>query len=238
MKPFKFKQFAVEHDRCAMKVGTDGVLLGAWSDLSHCPQSILDVGSGSGIVALMLAQRSAAQIVDAVEIETEAYEQCVDNFENSTWGDRLFCYHASFQEFVEEMMDEEYDLIVSNPPFFEGTESEMETARELARFTFELPFQSLLHGVSTLLSDRGKFCVVVPYDREREFLNEAQEVNLCLEKITRVKGTTDSTFKRSLIQLSKGVNKKYKEEVLVLEIERHVYTPEYIELVKDFYLKL
>jgi len=118
-KPFQFKQFTVQQDRCAMKIGTDGVLLGAWASIDHSPGSILDIGAGTGIISLMLAQRSEAFQIDAIEIEENAYEQTVDNFEASDWGDRLFCYHAGFDEFVEEMQDEEqYDLIISNPPFY------------------------------------------------------------------------------------------------------------------------
>ncbi len=117
MKPFKFKQFTVEQDRCAMKIGTDGVLLGAWVSVNKNPFSILDIGAGTGIIALQLAQRCNAEMVDAIEIDENAYEQCVDNFENSPWGDSLFCYHASLEEFVDEIEDK-YDLIISNPPFY------------------------------------------------------------------------------------------------------------------------
>ena len=116
-KPFYFKKFSISQDRCAMKVGTDSVLLGAWSSLNHSPKTILDIGSGTGILALILAQRSFAEIIDAIEIEAEAYEQCVHNFESSNWADRLFCYHASLEEFIVEI-DESYDLIISNPPFY------------------------------------------------------------------------------------------------------------------------
>ncbi len=117
-KPFKFKQFTVQQDRSAMKIGTDGVLLGAWTNIDHFPETILDIGAGTGVISLMLAQRSEAIQIDAIEIEENAYEQTVENFEASNWGDRLFCYHAGFDEFVEEMQDEEqYDLIISNPPF-------------------------------------------------------------------------------------------------------------------------
>ena len=103
-----------------MKVGTDGVLLGAWCAVDDFPDSILDVGSGTGLIALMMAQRTDAMTIDAVEIDEQAYEQTVENFEQSDWGDRLFCYHSSFQEFAEEMAEEEeqYDLIISNPPFY------------------------------------------------------------------------------------------------------------------------
>ena len=117
---FKFKEFSIHQDKTAMKIGTDAVLLGAWVFLENEIDSILDVGSGTGIIALMLAQRSFALIIDAVEIDNDAYEQTVTNFENSNWGDRLYCYHSSFQNFADEIAeeDETYDLIISNPPFY------------------------------------------------------------------------------------------------------------------------
>ena len=102
---FKFKQFSVEQDKSAMKVGTDGVLLGAWTPLINNPYNILDIGAGTGLISLMLAQRSYAEQIDAIEIEENAFEECVDNFENSPWGDRLFCYHAGLDEFVEELQE-------------------------------------------------------------------------------------------------------------------------------------
>jgi len=156
--PFRFKEFSIAQDKCAMKIGTDGVLLGAWTPILSEVNSILDIGTGTGIIALMLAQRSFAETVDALEIDEDAYEQAVDNFENSPWGDRLFCYHAAFDEFVEEMQDEKYDLIVSNPPYFPHTSaSEITTPRETARSQASLPFEELLHGVSLLLSETGTF---------------------------------------------------------------------------------
>ena len=108
-KPFQFKQFSVAQDQCAMKNGTDAVLLGAWADLDSQPNSILDIGAGTGVLALMMAQRGTAELIDALEIDSAAYEQCVGNFEASDWGDRLFCYHASLDEFTEEIEDQ-YDL--------------------------------------------------------------------------------------------------------------------------------
>ena len=140
---FQFKQFTIHQDQCAMKVGTDGVLLGAWISLQHQPESILDIGAGTGLIALQLAQRSTAGLIDAIELDEDAYEQCVANFEASPWGDRLFCYHAGFDEFVDEM-DEQYDLIVSNPPFYAEEVSSGNTSRDQARQNSSLPFDELI----------------------------------------------------------------------------------------------
>ena len=138
-KPFQFKQFTVHQDRCAMKVGTDGVLLGAWTSLEHQPDSILDIGAGTGLIALQMAQRSPAELIDAIELDEAAYEQCVANFEASAWSDRLFCYHAGLDEFVDEI-DDQYDLIVSNPPFYSENVSSGDASRDQARQNNSLPF--------------------------------------------------------------------------------------------------
>ena len=129
-----------------MKVGTDAVLLGAWCSLENYPDSILDVGSGTGIIALMLAQRSDAMTIDAVEVEEKAYEQSVENFELSNWSDRLYCYNASFEDFVIEMSEEEekYDAIISNPPFYANAFETEDNARNKARFTSSLSFENLI----------------------------------------------------------------------------------------------
>lgn len=241
-QPFKFKQFTVEQDRCAMKIGTDGILLGAWVNI-HNTYSILDIGAGTGVIALILAQRSEAETIDAIEIDGDAYEQCVDNFENSPWSDRLFCYHAALEEFAEEMEEEEYDLIISNPPFFEPpifpktSEDLSSQSRQTARYYDALPFEELLEYSSGLLSKEGNFAVVIPFSAEEKFLQIAAEVNLYPNRITHVRGTNDSSIKRSLLQLSFTEGIAEKDE-LVIEISRHNYTPEYIDLVKDFYLKM
>ncbi|HFS67597.1 MAG TPA: methyltransferase domain-containing protein, partial [Flavobacteriia bacterium] len=139
---FNFKEFSVNQDKTAMKVGTDAVLLGAWTRLSNPINSILDVGSGTGVIALQMAQLYNAEIIDAVELEPNAYEQCVANFENSPWSDRLFCYHSFFQEFVDEIEDK-YDLIVSNPPFYKDTFQSENKKRNQARQTVTLSFDEL-----------------------------------------------------------------------------------------------
>ncbi len=235
-KPFRFKQFTVEQDRCAMKIGTDGILLGAWIEAKDS-YSILDIGAGTGIISLMLAQRTNAEVIDALEIDEDAYEQCVENFENSPWGDRLFCYHASLDEFAEEMKEEKYDLILSNPPFYKEDFKSDNLARNRARFEDSLPFEELIEYSSELLSDDGKLGVIIPVSEEENFLRIAKEYNLYPARITRVRGTRDSALKRSLLQLS-FTEAVVKKDELILEISRHEYTKDYIELVKDFYLKM
>ena len=237
-KAFQFKEFKIEQNRCAMKIGTDGVLLGAWTPLEHQPDSILDIGTGTGLIALMLAQRSPALLIDALEIDENAYEQAVENFENSDWSDRLFCYHAAFDEFIEEMQDEEkYELIVSNPPFYSEDFTSENTQRNQARFAEALPFSELLTGVSKLLSKEGIFSCIIPHREEKNFLQLAQESGLFPQKITRVRGTRDSGIKRSLINLGFTKEKTLDEE-LIIEISRHNYTEEYKKMVSPFYLKL
>ena len=233
---FTFKQFSVNQDRCAMKIGTDGVLLGAWTPLINNPFNVLDIGAGTGILSLMLAQRSNAEQIDAIEIEEDAYEQCVENFETSPWGDKLFCFHAGLDEFVDEPEDE-YDLIISNPPFYTDDYKSDKTSRDLARFEDALPFEELIEAAALLLSDNGIFSVIIPFKEEEQFVSLCKELDLFPLKITRVKGTPISEIKRSLLAFCRMEQTPLIDE-LVIEISRHNYTPEYIELTKDFYLKM
>lgn len=237
MSKFSFKQFSVDQDRCAMKIGTDGVLLGAWTPVENNPFSILDIGTGTGIIALMLAQRSHAEQIDALEIDEDAYEQATDNFENSPWNDRLFCFHAGLDEFVEEPEDE-YDLIVSNPPFYSEDYKSENEQRDLARFQDAMPFEDLIEAAALLLSENGIFSVIIPFKEEENFLALAKEYELHPIKITRVKGTPTSEIKRSLLAFGRNEIATILTDELIIETARHIYTPEYIDLTKDFYLKM
>jgi tRNA1Val (adenine37-N6)-methyltransferase len=237
MSKFQFKKFAVEQDRCAMKIGTDGVLLGAWAPIENNPFSVLDIGTGTGIIALILAQRSHAEQIDALEIDEEAYEQATDNFENSPWNDRLFCFHAGLDEFVEEPEDE-YDLIISNPPFYSEDYKSSNDQRDLARFQDAMPFEDLIEAADLLLSEKGMFAVIIPFYEEVRFLALAKEFELFPIKITRVKGTPITEIKRSLLAFGRNENPDVPQDELIIETTRHSYTPEYIALTKDFYLKM
>ena len=236
MKQFKFKHFAIDQDRCAMKIGTDSVLLGAWAALDANPYSILDIGAGTGVLALMLAQRSGSELIDAIEIDDDAYEQCVDNFESSPWADRLFCYHASLEEFVNEI-DDTYDLIISNPPFYSDTYKSDNVQRDLARFVDAMPFRELIESVSKLLSPQGQFSVIIPFSEEKNFIVLASKEQLFPNRILRVKGAPHSEIKRSLIEFSFQKTSINPRE-LIIETSRHEYTEDYIALTKDFYLKM
>ncbi|OIQ20306.1 methyltransferase [Lacinutrix sp. MedPE-SW] len=235
-KPFYFKQFTVKQDQCAMKIGTDGVLLGAWTTITKQPFATLDIGAGTGILSLMLAQRSHAEVIDALEIDERAYEQCVENFEASPWSDRLFCYHADLAEFTEEIEDK-YDLIICNPPFYNEDYKTENTQRDLARFQDAMPFEHLVASVSKLLMEDGTFCTVIPFKEENKFIALASAVNLMPNKITRVRGTLNSEIKRSLIEMSFRESAIEINE-LIIENTRHDYTKEYINLTKEFYLKM
>ncbi|TBV28027.1 tRNA (adenine-N(6)-)-methyltransferase [Meridianimaribacter sp. CL38] len=235
-KPFQFKQFTVNQDRCAMKIGTDSVLLGAWASLDHNPFSVLDIGAGTGVLSLMLAQRSNAELIDALEIDSDAYEQCVENFEQSPWGDRLFCYHASLDEFTDEI-DDQYDLIISNPPFYSEDSKTNIPERDLARFQDAMPFQHLLQCASKLLSENGLFSVIIPYKEKQNFIQLASDFSLFPNRILHVKGAENTPIKRSLIEFS-FLEKTVISSNLIIETERHNYTKEYIDLTKDFYLKM
>ncbi len=246
MSLFKFKQFDLEQSRSAQKLGTDAVLLGAWCCKDQTPYSILDVGSGTGVIALMLAQRFSRAEIEGIELDDNAYEEATANFENSSWNDRLFCYHASFQEFYsqdEEDLDK-YDLIVSNPPFFDykSLGDEIKKDRSVARFDETLPFEELIYGVYKLLHREGTFACIIPSDRELELQKIANHFTLEAGRITRVQGSKDSKVKRCLIEFrfreSENTTSPTEINTLILEEKRHQYTPEAYELFKDFYLKL
>ena len=233
----------MQQDRCAMKIGTDGVLLGAWTTVNPNSYSILDIGAGTGVISLMLAQRSSAENIEAIELDGDAFEQCTENFENSPWGDRLFCFHAGFDEFVDEYTEEEpeeselYHVIVSNPPFHIEEVASGDNARDTARQNTSLPFNELVEGVSKLLTKDGSFNTIIPFKEETNFLTLAEKFSLFPKRITRVKGNPSSEIKRSLLEFTFSKAKISINE-LVIEKERHQYTNAYKKLTKDFYLKM
>lgn len=238
-KPFYFKEFTVHQDKTAMKIGTDGVLLGAWCPVTNDVESILDIGSGTGVISLMMAQRSEAFTIDAVELDGDAYEQTVENFEGSDWSDRLFCYHSDFTDFANEIEEEEesYDLVVSNPPFYSDDFETDNDSRNKARFTSSLSFEDLLKGVALILNDDGCFSTIIPRKEEVTFIELAKKQGLYVNRICHVKGSETSTVKRSLLEFSFHESAIDIQE-LIIETERHKYTEAYVSLTKEFYLKM
>lgn len=219
-----------------MKVGTDGVLLGSWVSVQHFPETVLDIGSGTGLLSLMLAQRTPHAFVEAIEIDPDAYEQCTENFEGSPWADRLFCYHAALLEFVEEVEDV-FDLIICNPPFYNPSHKSGDSSRDLARFQDAMPFEHLIYAVRHLLSQSGRFATIIPYESAGNFIELAQSSGLHLNRRCVIKGTPESNPKRQLLEFSFNAS-AIKEDTLIIETARHKYTDKYIGLTKDFYLKM
>ena len=230
---FAFKQFKINQDKCAMKVGTDAVLLGSWVNASNA-KTILDIGTGTGIIALMLAQKSGARI-DAIDIDMNAYIQATENVNHCDWKDRIEVHHISLQQFAKES-DHKYDLIVSNPPYFIDSSKASEESRTNARHTDQLPFNELLDGVLKLLNPTGKFYVILPTKESEQFREEAEKHKLFLTKLTRVITRTDKPEKRLMLRFE-FIQRAFSESSITIEKdERHSYTDEYKELTKDYYL--
>ena len=229
---FRFKQFTVRHDRCAMKVGTDGVLLGAWSDVSHACNA-LDVGTGTGLVALMIAQRSRA-VITALEIDADAVSQAKENVADSPWRDRVEVIRQDFRTYTP---DGKFDLIVSNPPYFAGSLLCPGEQRAMARHNGSLRYDELLEGVVRLLSGEGRFCVIVPADVSGALQKMAAGLGLYPSRQLIVVTRPGKPPKRTLIEFvfNSGIVCDRKE--LLLEEKRHQYSPGYIELTREFYLE-
>ena len=229
---FRFKQFTVYHDRCAMKVGTDGVLLGAWCNVDGCKE-IVDAGTGSGLIAMMLAQRSCANIT-GVEIDGSASGQALANVELSPFAGLVRIVHASFLEFAKENAGK-YDLIVSNPPYFIDALKSDDTARSLARHTGEMDYEGLIDSSCRLLSAAGRLALILPYDRFDFFSRLAVGYGLSLCRKTLVYPKSGALPKRVLMEWGQAVCDCI-ETSLIVEIGRHVYSEDFKLLTRDFYL--
>lgn len=229
---FKFKQFSLSQQKSAMKIGTDGVLLGAWSSAQN-PKSILDVGSGTGLIGLMLAQRFKEAEITGIDNDPDAFEETKFNYANSPFSERCSVVFSSLQNFETT---KKFDLIVSNPPFFIPTHSDG-SSRSRARQQSELNFEDLIEGCHQLMNINSRCAFIIPFEGEKKLTEIAENFSLYPEKICRVKGNQTAKYKRSLIQFS-AEKSEIKSEELIIEISRNIYTPDYIYLTKDFYLKM
>lgn len=231
---FTFKQFFVAHDRCAMKVGTDGVLLGAWAPVSQA-RRILDIGTGTGLVALMLAQRSKESVcIDAVELENDAATQAKENFAESAWSARLAVYGEDINHFAQRSA-QGYDLIVSNPPYFESAVACRDEARNAARYTETLTHEALLRCAERLITAAGTFCVVLPYDIGLSFEQSAQQQQWHTQARVDIRDRPGKPLNRMLLALCRQPREPEHRELAIRE-QLNVYSTEFRELIADFYL--
>lgn len=233
---FQFKHFRVIQDKCAMKVGTDGVLLGAWTPVEGV-HSILDVGSGTGLLGLMLAQRAPKAAITAVEIDQDACLQSLENIRQSPWANRMEVVHDDFRLF-SRVDKRRYDLIVSNPPYFMGTQRSSLEARYVARHTTLLSYMELIEGVLQLLNPEGRFALILPAENYQLFSNQALTAGLFEIRRMEVSPTPQKPVSRILSVWSRqGTNCREVEKMVLEVMGRHDYSAEYLSLTRDFYLK-
>lgn len=233
---FQFKQFTVYHDLCAMKVGIDGVLLGAWAPVDSSANRILDVGTGSGLIALMLAQRSNAMI-DAIDLDEGAVRQAEINVTASDWNDRIRVRHQSLQRFAETET-KVYDLIVSNPPFFISSLKAPDEARTIARHADTLTHEELLKYASELLKKTGRMCVILPVNEGLRCVESAWKFGLYCHQCVHVYPKPKSEPKRLLLEFGFTARETQLSSIEIETAERHQYSAAFTALAKDFYLKL
>lgn len=228
---FEFKQFRIEQHKSAMKVGTDGVLLGAWAPVNE-DRRILDIGTGTGLIALMLAQRSDA-IIDAVEIDEQASEEARFNFEQSPWSDRLKVYNSDFQVFAN-LPCEPYDLIISNPPFFINSLKTKDEALSVARHNDLLSFDQLIIGAGKLLSNTGRLCIIIPFTSSVDFRESARLAGFYLRQQTQVIPKLGRSPKRILLEFTIEPGYPAENELVILD-ENGNSTEAYKTLTSPYY---
>jgi len=232
---FQFKQFKIMQDKTAMKVGVDGVLLGAVTNFS-ISKKILDIGSGTGLISLMAAQKSNAKIT-ALEIELNAFNQTIENINISPWKNKITAVNINFIEFWKST-NEMFDTIVCNPPFFEKSYKSEKEQRNIARHNEHLPFDQIFKGSEKLLTDEGTLNLIFPIEALGRIIIIGNKYNLYPENIIEIKPNINKIAKRVVVIFSKE-KKEIKESELTIETDkRHVYTKEYINLTKEFYLKM
>ena len=232
---FRFKQFTVFHDKCAMKVGIDGVLLGVWSPIGDA-KNILDIGTGTGLIALMLAQRSSA-MVTAIDIDQDVVYQAGENVLNSPWKDRVAVQRCSLQEFTATEATT-FDLIVSNPPYFVNSLKNLDKNRTTARHTDSLTHEELINDSLNLLSTGGRLCIILPINEGMQCVDFAQSKGLFCSKQVKVFPKPGALAKRLLLEFGFTKVDTVVSELMIETEDRHHYSTEFSVLAKDFYLKL
>jgi len=227
MKPFRFQQFDIQQNADVFRVGTDAVLLGALANISNC-ENVLEVGTGTGIISLMIAQRNPEAHILAIDINSEAVNISQANFVNSPFSNRI---KSKLQDFKNFETDEKFDLIISNPPYFEINNSEKDI---LARQRLELSFSDLIKKSNQLLSEKGLLSVIIPIDSEQEFTQICLNNNFFLQRKVIIKGIKTSGPKRLVLEYSFSESETIIEKFAIEKLPR-VYSDEYLELTKDFH---
>ena len=229
---FQFKQFTIHQQRSAMKVGTDGVLIGAWASVRANDRTILDIGTGTGLIALMLAQRNPEAEVVAVEIDSESAAQARDNVAASPWSDRVTVEECAVQDFVSDL---KFDLIVSNPPYFVDSQKCPDGSRNTARHTDTLSFSELMKAAERLLAPNGRFAVIVPAESAMSVIAAG---NMHLVRRCDVRTKPSAQPKRVMLEFSpRFEGAALREELTIGDGTNGGYSPEYVALTRDFYLK-
>ncbi len=231
---FQFKKFKVTQENCAMKIGTDSVLLGAWANTKNA-HNILDIGTGTGVIALMMAQKNTTANIYAVEIDEASAKEAQQNAADSPWKNRLIIEHTAIQDFAKGSRLS-FDLIVCNPPFFTGGVIANKNNRAIARHTIKLPNGELLNAARNLLSKRGKFCVILPLIEGLRFKEQAKSYRLFCTKMTEVYPQKDKKIERLLLQFELEDKKEIKDILVVQNNGANNWTKEYKKLTSDFYL--
>lgn len=235
---FKFKHFDICQDKCAMKVNTDAIILGAWSDLDG-KKHVLDIGTGTGIIAIMLAQRNASITALGIEVDEMAFQQATANMVNAPYHDRLRCTHQSIQDYARDS-SLKFDLIVSNPPFFSGGTFSLNENKAQVRHTIKLSHSDLLYSVQSLIDVEGHFDLILPYIEGLRFIEMASKYDFYPVKVTQVKPLIDKKIERLLIRLGA----KYKgdctndELIIYRTLTANDYTDQMADLTRNFYLFL
>lgn len=233
---FAFKQFIVHQQHCAMKVGTDGVLLGAWANCANATD-ILDVGTGSGLISLMLAQRFQNVVIRAVELEKSAALQAASNVAASKWSDRITVFHSDFLTF-NTTFSKKYDVIISNLPFFNNSLKNNNSKKAMARHSDDLPYEKFIAHASKMLNRNGKIMIILPIAEAQLFERLALNYNLFCCKKTEVVPVIGKQPNRYLMEFSENKSIFELTQITIEKEIRHSYTNEFIELMKDFYLYL
>lgn len=236
-KRFRFQRFAIDDDRCGMKIGTDAVLMGAWANVDHCKR-ILDIGTGCGIIAMMLAQRieSTTGQIDAIEPDASAAQQATQNVQSSPWPNRITIFNQSLQEFTVAYASPNYDLCVSNPPFFSNSTPSMASNKRQARHTIDLTREQIFDSANRLLTPTGSLCLILPIDQLNETQAIANQQGFYIKAQTSVRPLPDKKFKRVLLRFNRQPTTCHHDE-LTIESRRHEFTEQYEALTRNFHLR-